>query len=174
MRFTFKHEAIIMTVLFVAPMGFGLFVYFATFLFPRLAASSVTVSDLNIIKANTEMEHLFVDEAHRDGAIDALRNTSNGNSPEPKEVSNRREHLDQYVDRRKRLREELQKQPFVSIERGTYLRDVRKSAVRCDDDPLSARTFRLVQVVSGPNRGTLGWTCGPTTAIVAGPLPRLP
>jgi hypothetical protein len=126
-----------MTLLFTVLMVLGVMTYFSTLIFPRLAASSVTVSNLNILKSGRDVDRVFIDSANRDGT-------------------------------------ELKARSYVSVETGTYLRDVRKSAVRCDDNPSSPQTFRLVQVVSGPNRGTVGWTCGPAKAIGTGPLPAMP
>jgi len=174
MQFTFKREATIMTVLLAAPIILGLLAGFVTFLFPRLAANAVAASDLQVFKATVETRRLFGEEATRDVAMSTFWNRSNVDSWKHEEAGNEQAQLDRYAGGRKRFREVLGEQPFVSIKDGTYLREIQKSAVKCYDDPSSTATFLMVQVVNGSNRGTLGWTCGSTKPIVRSSLVRMP
>ena len=69
MQFTFKREAMIMTILLVSPILLGLFAVFATLLFPRLAADAVAASDLDVFKASGQTRRLFDEGGQREGAM---------------------------------------------------------------------------------------------------------
>ena len=77
-------------------------------------------------------------------------------------------HPERYVGGRQAFFEALGRQPSVAIAAGTYCREIGGSKARCTGDALGSSTYVRLEVVSGPSRGIVGWTCAalmPTTEL---------
>jgi hypothetical protein len=132
-------------------------------------ANCYTVSELQLVRDTPEARLLIAEQGGRDSAVESFWQSKHSEEEGLERVRDMQTHPERYTAGRKQFLEALAQQPVVSLPKKTYLRDVQESTAKCYDDPLSSPTFRKVRVVSGPFRGSEGWTCGPTKPVLEVP-----